>query len=109
MNIFLTYQWPGNIRELKNMIEASMNMMDNNTYITKEYLENRLSRLSLNNYHNKLSDLGEFSLEQHLDNIEKQIIQDSLKKNEYNISQAAVYLKISRQRLQYKIKKYKLL
>jgi arginine utilization regulatory protein len=109
MNIFLTYQWPGNIRELKNMIEASMNMMDNNTYITKEYLENRLSRLSLNNYHNKLSDLGEFSLEQHLDNIEKQIIQDSLKKNEYNISQAAVYLKISRQSLQYKIKKYKLL
>jgi arginine utilization regulatory protein len=109
MNIFLIYQWPGNIRELKNIIEASMNMMDNNTYITKEYLENRLSRLSLNNYHNKLSDLGEFSLEQHLDNIEKEIIQDSLKKNEYNISQAAVYLKISRQRLQYKIKKYKLL
>jgi arginine utilization regulatory protein len=109
MNIFLIYQWPGNIRELKNMIEASMNMMDNNTYITKEYLENRLSRLSLNNYHNKLSDLGEFSLEQHLDNIEKQIIQDSLKKNDDNISQAAVYLKISRQSLQYKIKKYKLL
>ena len=109
MDIFMSYQWPGNIRELKNMVEASMNMMDNNTFITKEYVENRLSKLNQNNYLEKINEFKEFSLENHLNSIEKQIIQETLKKNEYNISKAAVYLKISRQSLQYKIRKHKLL
>jgi arginine utilization regulatory protein len=109
MHLFLTYQWPGNIRELKNIVEASMNMIDNNTYITKEYVESRLSKLNQNNCNEKIIELSELNLDQHLDNIEKQIIKDILKKSEYNISKAAAYLKISRQSLQYKIKKHKLL
>ncbi len=109
MNMFLKYQWPGNVRELKNIIEASMNMIDNNLYITKEYIENRLMKLNLNNFKEKTSSNDELSLDKQLDNIEKQIIQDTLSRFNYNISKTAAYLKISRQNLQYKIKKHKLL
>lgn len=109
MDIFLKYQWPGNIRELKNIIESSMNMIDSNPYITKEYVEGKLTKLNSNSYGEKYIYSATFSLDNHLKNIEKHMIQDILNKCNYNITHAAAYLKISRQNLQYKIKKYELL
>jgi arginine utilization regulatory protein len=109
-SMLCSYSWPGNVRELKNIIEASMNMIDMELYLKKEYIENRLSkpllvsRISQNMY--KLDDL---SLEEYIDNLEKKIIDEHLKWFDFNISKTAAYLKISRQNLQYKIKKYKLL
>jgi arginine utilization regulatory protein len=108
--LFLDYNWPGNIRELKNIIESSMNMMDNNLFISKDFIENRITKANANNYHKDIiNEFQGLSLENYLQSIEKQMIADSLKKCEYNISKAAAYLKVSRQNLQYKIKKYKLL
>jgi len=109
-SLFMNYEWPGNIRELKNTIEYAMNMIDNNLYISKEYVENRIfkSESAALEVMNDAFDLSGLSLEEYKDNIEKKIILNALKKYNYNISKAAAYLKISRQNLQYKIKKYEL-
>jgi arginine utilization regulatory protein len=102
---FMNYDWPGNIRQLKNIIEAAMNMSDNNSLITREYMENKTTKnvKTITNY-----KTGNSSISQYLESVEKSIIGDFLEKNNHNISKTARMLKISRQKLQYKIKKYSL-
>lgn len=105
----LYYDWPGNIRELKNVIESAMNMIDNSNVLTKEYLESKPFKNSSNNIHKDSFDFMDMALEAYLDFIERNIIDKTLKSSDYNITQAASKLKMTRQNLQYKIKKYKLL
>ena len=50
-----------------------------------------------------------FELKTYIASIEKSIIEKALKKNDYNISKASRELSISRQDLQYKIKKHNLM
>lgn len=110
MRQFMEYDWPGNIRELKNVIESAMNLSENSSILTKECFDNKAEIISplgdySTNYNNYNSEL---SLQEYLDKIEMQIIKDSLKKNDQNITKTAEELKMTRQNLQYKIKKYKL-
>lgn len=102
---FKEYDWPGNVRELKNIIEAAMNMVDNNGRLTREFFENKV--IESNNKENN-HDIGEMSISAYLESIEKAIIGEELSKNNSNITKTAEKLKISRQKLQYKIKKYNL-
>lgn len=41
-NHMLTYNWPGNIRELQNTVEFMVNMMDSNGIITKDTLPKKI-------------------------------------------------------------------
>ena len=52
---------------------------------------------------------GSFNLENYMSDIEKNIIEKILKKNNYNVSKTARELSISRQNLQYKIKIHKII
>jgi arginine utilization regulatory protein len=106
MERFLEYGWPGNIRELKNTVEAAMNMVDDGELLTKEFFENKIALVGDLNLDSKYS--GDMSLSEYLEEIEKTIILKSYMKNGENITRTAEELKISRQNLQYKIKKYKL-
>jgi arginine utilization regulatory protein len=106
MKRFLEYGWPGNIRELKNTLEAAMNMVDDGETLTKEFFENKIALVGDLNSDSKFS--GDMSLSEYLEEIEKAIIFKSYIKNGENITRTAEELKISRQNLQYKIKKYKL-
>ncbi|MBZ9634841.1 helix-turn-helix domain-containing protein [Clostridium sp. FP1] len=54
------------------------------------------------------SSEGKFELGTYMANIEKEIIEKTLKKNHNNVSKTSRELSISRQNLQYKIKKYNL-
>ncbi|KYH35989.1 arginine utilization regulatory protein RocR [Clostridium tepidiprofundi DSM 19306] len=100
---FYEYDWPGNIRELKNVIESAVNMADNNAVLTREYFESKLINKTYNDF-----NIKDESLTHYLERIEKKIIELTLSENGNNISKAARKLKISRQKLQYKIKKYDL-
>ncbi len=51
---------------------------------------------------------GKFELGTYMANIEKEIIEKILSKNDNNVSKTSRDLSISRQDLQYKIKKYNL-
>ncbi|MDI6600364.1 MAG: sigma 54-interacting transcriptional regulator [Thermoanaerobacteraceae bacterium] len=95
-DFFLTYSWPGNVRELMHVIEGSMNLM-NGDYITIS---------DLPPYFKVNEDSGLASLDERLASEEKRIIREALDTAGGNISRAARLLKIPRQTLQNKIKKY---
>lgn len=109
LTAFNSYDWPGNIRELKNVIESAMNMVDNSRVLTKEYFENKIITSKIMTKNPEVHyDLKNKSLEEYIDMIEAEIIKESLLRNNCNISKTAHELKMTRQNLQYKIKKYKL-
>ncbi|WP_175412987.1 sigma 54-interacting transcriptional regulator [Clostridium sp. AWRP] len=100
------YDWPGNIRELQHVIESSINLISDG-YIDIKHLPIYFS--DLNNYddlNNYKSEEGTFS--ETMNFFEKEKIKSAMKISNGNITKSAKLLKIPRQTLQYKIKKYKL-
>lgn len=105
--IFLNYSWPGNVRELENAIEAGLNLVPvNKSYLSeKDFITTFLFDDS-NKFENTLSE--DITMPKYLENVEKKIIKDYLEKYSGNITKTAEKLGISRQSLQYKLKKLKL-
>lgn len=114
LEAFLNYSWPGNVRELQNFIESAMNMILEDHVIKKEHLPSHVEELMAQNtsLHTGDEDLKDFinveNLNKYLENVEKNIIKKYLNKNRYNITRTSKDLGISRQNLQYKIKKHNL-
>jgi len=112
LEAFKNYSWPGNVRELQNYIESSMNMVLDEHVIRKEHLPAYAEELMNKNkmdsfdYRFRLKDFE--SLSDYIDKIEKETIKAVLEKTSNNISRTAIELGISRQSLQYKVKKYEL-
>jgi DNA-binding NtrC family response regulator len=96
MKTLMQYDWPGNIRELRNTIERSLVVVGKKNSIEPDDLN--LPRLSKPNL------LGGDSLE----DLEKAHIQRILEQTNWNISRSAEILKIDRVTLYNKIKKYSL-
>lgn len=99
------YDYPGNVRELENLIMSAVSMAEDDEII-EEYdinLDNNFVESS-----SSLPDfsIGEQTLPEYLENIEKSIIKKSLSQNRGNISRTARDLGIVRQNLQHKLKKY---
>ena len=110
MNKLQQYNWPGNIRELTNVIESAINMGENNCILTENYFDFRIGNENSNNILDIVPNKdGTFDLEDYMCNVEKTIIEKILKKNNYNVSKTARELSISRQNLQYKIKIHKIM
>ena len=83
-----------------------MNMVDMGEILTKECFINKISTLRESTTAEDYT--GDLPLDYYLENVEKKIIEYELLKSNNNISKTAEGLKISRQSLQYKIKKYNL-
>ena len=100
------YNWPGNIRELRHLIENMMVRVEENADYLRisnipEYLREKIIG------DNAINDINEEkeSLTGTLSNVEKRIIEETLNKNNWNISQSSRELGIIRQSLLYRIKK----
>jgi len=112
MDILLKYDWPGNVRELKYTIENIMNFLDG--YIIKaESLPSHI--FNGVNKGNKVLEKDEFigiddlpPLNMAVENYEKKLIVSAIEKANGNCSEAARLLKIPRQTLHNKIKKYQI-
>lgn len=105
MNKLQLYNWPGNIRELTNVIESAINMGDNNSILTEKHFDFRIGNEKPSSIVDIVpKDDGTFDLEEYVCDVEKTIIEKTLKKNKYNVSKTARELGLSRQKLQYKIK-----
>lgn len=102
MRIFMDYEWEGNVRELEHLIEGIMSIYDVKT-IDVEHLPQKLK-----NYRKKAVSQSNKSLKDILEETEKNIILETLKKTNWNVTHTAEMLSIPRQTLQYKIGKYKL-
>ncbi len=97
------YSWPGNIRELENVIERAINMLSSDLVIKPEHLPKRITK---NKLKNKFT--GNKKLKAVLEEVEKEMIIESLNKNKGNKNKTAKSLGISRVNLYKKLEKYKI-
>ena len=103
MDVLRKHRWPGNIRELENIIERAFNMLDD-TEIHLKHLPNYLQILAGHN----TRPFIEGSLESILNNVEKEALMIALETAEGNKVQAAKNLGLSRAGLYKKLIKHKL-
>ena len=92
-----SYEWPGNIRELRNMIERLVIMTPSNMITAKNIMMISAAR----------SDYFVFNtLKEARDSFEKDFVIKKLEENNWNISKTAEILDIERSNLHRKIKAY---
>ncbi|MDR3089698.1 MAG: sigma 54-interacting transcriptional regulator [Desulfobulbaceae bacterium] len=99
IDMLMQYHWPGNVRELQNSIERAVLICDGD---------------ALKGYHLPPSlqigdngrDGGQFSLQSVVENYEKELIIDGLKRNNGNQTKTAKYLGTSLRIINYKIHQY---
>ena len=106
MDCFFKYDWPGNIRELRNAVETAYNNVSSSK-ITIEDIPERISRFSGNGLSSSLARTSK-SLKNSIDEYEKSIIINELNNANGIIAEAARRLGVSKQLLKYKINKYEL-
>ena len=99
------YDYPGNVRELENIIMSAVSMADDEHVITADHIE------VSDSYKEKPSLIGEFesnemSLAGYLEEIEEAVIRQHLTDNGGNVTKTARDLQMLRQNLQHKLKKY---
>ncbi len=90
----ITYDWPGNIRELQNIIERAV-VLSKGEYIKSYDL-----------FYPSLKEDIKINNDLSLEMVEKEHLNRILKMNDWNISKSARILKINRKTLRSKIKKY---
>jgi len=102
LNYFLEYSWPGNIREMQNVIEYAVIFSDSPVIRIEDlpayFIENRMS-LSINN---QLKDLSLIEVE------EQKVLVRLLEETGWNLSAVAKKMNIARSTLYRKLKKYQL-
>lgn len=107
--ILFQHDWPGNARELEHTIEGTMNFISDETEIHIHNLPFRLR----NRYQKEVKDtetgnLPAKTLQEKMAEVEKLYILQALRENNNNVSQTAKNLGMSRQNLQYRLKKFHL-
>lgn len=112
--LFLDYDWPGNIRELEHTIEGAMNLINNETEINYSHLPYHFISKSKQGNNLTQSSQGQFpkhqditiKLKDQMEEAEATYIKKVLENNKNNITHTADVLGISRQSLQYRLRKY---
>jgi len=98
MKLLEQYQWPGNIRELKNAIERAMLLMDRERLEPDDFttLTRSVAATSF-----KLPPEG-----LDLEDVERQLLMQALERANGNQTQAAQLLGINRDQVRYRIEKF---
>ncbi|HNW93791.1 MAG TPA: sigma-54 dependent transcriptional regulator [bacterium] len=96
MELLRRYHWPGNIRELENVVESTA-ILSEEDVIGPQQVQRRLA---------SLGPAPELASGMDLDAVEKVVIQKTLGENRRNITRSAEVLGITRKTLRTKMKKY---
>ena len=114
LRTLIDYDWPGNIRELRNIIEHLM-ILSKGDVIQEEILPSEIREsdhkriLKSNRLTSEESDvLPDFrkAKKAHLENFEKNYLQELLNRNKWNISKSARDVDMHRSSLQRLLRKY---
>ncbi|KON86527.1 ATPase AAA [Sporosarcina globispora] len=116
MSKFEQYDWPGNVRELEHIIEGAMNLIEQEEAISYVHLPLHFrNKPQFKEEPSETCHLEDLliqknkpikTLEQYIQEAETYYLKKVLKHHENNITQAAKSLGMSRQNLQYRLRKY---
>ncbi|MEW6208305.1 MAG: sigma-54 dependent transcriptional regulator, partial [Acidobacteriota bacterium] len=108
IKVFLDYGWPGNIRQLKNVLEQAVVLTDSGEITLDVISEEIISKLQIKQGVQQTDDLVSVSMSLGFRDakrdFEKKYIERCLEQTSGNITQAAALLDMHRQSLQHKIK-----
>lgn len=108
IQLLKSYDWPGNIRELENILgRAMINMHFNEICMNVSHLP-QLNHSIQKVAQEPIITTNNLSLSSMLEKFEEKIIEESLKKHNGNKTQTAKALGISLRNLYYKVEKYNL-
>ena len=107
MKQMLNYKWPGNVREMKNIVKRAVLLCDTQ-HIDPKHLQLNM-KFDLASY--RIPEvLGPgFSFNRIMDEVEKELIKKALKQTRGNKSKASSLLGINRKALYRKLEKHKLI
>ena len=105
MSLLTAWSWPGNIRELSNVIERAV-VMNSGPIIFSEDLPPQIRQPVCNAGEAKTTPVGERNLKEEIKRVEKRIIMEVLEQQEGNRTRTALMLGISRRALMYKLQEY---
>lgn len=105
--LMLIHDWPGNVRELRNAIERAM-ILEDSSLITPASLPISISRADVRQSSSLEPELQIPDTGMSLVDNERQLLARALEKTNGNQTQAARLLRITRDTLRYKMKKYNL-
>jgi DNA-binding NtrC family response regulator len=103
LEVLTRYPWPGNVREMENIIEQAFIWSQNCPQITREHLPTILKSDSRSSSLRDDTLAGRMSLEKAVMEFEREIILDALKRTNYVQTHAANLLGISRRMLKYRM------
>ena len=103
VDLLSRYPWPGNVREMENIIEQAFIWSKGSDAITPEHLPNILKNDSRSSSLRDDTLAGRLSLEKAVMEFEREIILDALKRTNYIQTHAANLLGISRRMLKYRM------
>ncbi len=112
LEIFLTYDWPGNVRELHHAIEHAMNVVPADAslitpaHIPEHIIQTVNSHLPVASAEATPDEL--LPLQRILNDTECRVLTKALYDNAGNVSKTARALGLSRQNLQYRLRKNKI-
>lgn len=101
LNLLRSYSWPGNVRELSNILERAIHIVDKGNIIEGFHLPNEIIRGKIEN--------RDKSLQQIMDEAERDALLHALRVCGGNRSKAANLLKVSRTTFYNKLEKYNLI
>jgi Nif-specific regulatory protein len=101
IDLLNSYHWPGNVRELQNCMERAVLVCNEDT-IQSTHLPPTLQRVDTVEVRERLS------LAHQVENFEKELIVDALKKTRGIKSKAATYLSTTERIIGYKMKQYEI-
>ncbi|BDX05508.1 sigma-54-dependent transcriptional regulator [Planctobacterium marinum] len=96
----LDYHWPGNVRELKHALERAVILSDTKHLNIQDF---QLQKTLPDNHSSTMQEQ-----DLNLERMEKQVIQQALRKHKYNISHAAKALGLTRAALYRRMEKHDL-
>ena len=103
-SLFNSYSWPGNLRELRNIIEGAFNLADGDEITMTEiprYITAHIKKTGSTEYDSNLS------YQENLDKMEREMLKTSLERFSSK-KEAAEFLGMSKQTLNYKLNKLQL-
>jgi DNA-binding NtrC family response regulator len=104
---FMDYHWPGNIRELKNVIERAM-ILENEEFVLPEHLPVEFSpAYKKSNAMLKTSTQIKIPPDGvDIEDVEKELIKQALDETKWNQTKAAKMLNLTRDALRYRMQKF---